>query len=104
MEKGVKATGEAITYQGRSRYSPAYAKKKGKSSPIDLKDTGSFHRKTYAEVLADDIEFSSTDAKTKMLEERSGEDIFGLTTQSKSIVQEQGMDMIITETETILRL
>lgn len=104
MEKGIKATGEAITYQGRSKYSPGYAKKKGRSSPIDLKDTGSFHRKTYAEVLADAVEFSSTDAKTKMLEERSGEDIFGLTDESTTIVQEEGMDKIITETETILQL
>lgn len=98
------ASGEWITYQGRSRYSRGYAKKKGRFNPIDLKDTGSFHRKTYAEVKADYVQFDSTDAKAQMLKERSGEDIFGLTEMNTDIVREEGMDKVITETETILQL
>lgn len=104
MEQGITSKGEAITYQGRTRYSPGYARKKGKSSPIDLKDTGSFHRKTYAEVLPDYIEFDSTDSKAQMLKQRSGEDIFGLTDANTEAIQEEGMDMIITETESILKI
>lgn len=79
MLQGQDSKGKPITYQGRSRYSAGYAKRQGRPvSPIILKDTGSFQRNTYAEVMPDIVKFDSTDPKTAMLKKKSGEDIFGL--------------------------
>jgi hypothetical protein len=68
---------------GSDQYSPGYAKKKGKSSPIDLYDTGSFsegiflHVDNITEAVVD-----SADDKTESLIERYGNEIFGLNTAS----------------------
>lgn len=60
-----------------------YGKQPG---PIKLRDTGDFHQGIYIKVKGDAITFSSTDDKTKMLEDRykkKGFDILGLNTESK---------------------
>jgi hypothetical protein len=101
---GKTSTGDSITYQGRSQYSRSYARRKGRFSPIDLKDTGSFHSKTFAEVSGSNILFSSTDSKTDMLKKKSGEDIFGLTDSSKFIAQEKGNALLIEVIKTQLQL
>ena len=68
---------------GSDQYSPAYAKKKGKSKPIDLHDTGDFYFGTFADVREEGIYVDSADYKSNRLQENYGEEIFGLADERK---------------------
>ncbi len=82
MEKGLDSKGQPITYEGRTRYSERTAKRKGRYTPIDLKDTGDFHRGIDSFVGRDAIFFDSTDPKSGLLQQKSGEVIFDLSPDS----------------------
>ena len=79
LEVGLLATSNPIIPE----YSPAYAKKKGFTTP-DLYVTGSFYRGIFARVNGAMIEFNSIDEKAKILEAKYGKFIYGLTQDSKS--------------------
>jgi hypothetical protein len=79
---GVDAKGKTMP-----NYSPVSVELYGKpDSPIILRDTGAFQRGVFVKAMSDKIVFSSTDDKTKMLEERFGKkgfSILGLNKNSK---------------------
>lgn len=113
MERGEDNQGRPITYEGRTQYSPRTAERKGFSSPINLRDTGDFHRGIYAEVQTDDIWLDSRDNKTALLVEKTsgttvgllGEDkIFGLNEYSLPIVRENGQEKLIKKVKEKLQL
>lgn len=86
MARGERADGRPIfnIKTGSEEYSPAYAKKKGKSKPIDLHDTGSFYKETF--ILVEDPSkaiVDSADSKSGTLQDRYGTEIFGLNKDSK---------------------
>lgn len=79
---GVDAKGKEMPY-----YSPVSVEVFGKpEGPIKLRDTGAFQRGIYVKAMGDKITISSTDDKTKMLEERFGKkgfSILGLNSGSR---------------------
>ncbi|GAC1392815.1 MAG: hypothetical protein NVSMB46_09610 [Candidatus Saccharimonadales bacterium] len=69
---------------GSTEYSPSYAKRKGKSSPIDLYDKGDFSRGIFLQVEDPvNIIIDSADSKSGILQENYGQEIFGLDDTSK---------------------
>lgn len=79
---GVDAKGKTMP-----DYSPISVELYGKTAgPIKLRDTGAFQRGVFVKAMSDKIVFSSTDDKTKMLEERFGKkgfSILGLNSGSR---------------------
>lgn len=82
---GISSTGKPFINinTGTDEYSPGYAKKKGKLKPIDLFNTGSFQREEFMDVRKDVIVFDSADKKTEKLIEQFGEEIFGLSPDTR---------------------
>lgn len=76
-----------------SEISPPYkeftvAMKKRKGQPYDrvtLKDTGSFYQGIRTEIVGNKVITDSTDSKSDKLQEKYGQEIFGLGTVFKSI-------------------
>lgn len=79
LSVGLLATSNPIT----PKYSPAYARKKGFTTP-DLYVTGGFYRGIFAKVGPKTIDFGSTDEKAALLESKYGKFIFGLSQDAKS--------------------
>jgi len=85
LNKGQKADGgttgdyASISYKGRLR-------------PVDLYDTGAFHKSIKANPFGKAFEMKATDEKTEMLQDRYGDDILGLTdeniTEAGEIIKE----------------
>jgi len=70
----------------------------GKEGPIKLRDTGAFQRGIYVKAMGDKITISSTDDKTKMLEERFGKkgfSILGLNSGSRKEWKEDLQPVLI---------
>ena len=80
LMKGERSDGEPIfnVNTGSDEYSPAYAKRKGKKKPIDLRDKGDFQDGIFVDVRDDEIYIDSIDSKSEMLQETYGEEILGL--------------------------
>ncbi len=86
MARGERSDGKPIfnVKTGSYTYSPAYAKKKGKTKPIDLHDKGDFYKETFIHVDGPDkVIVDSADSKSGMLQETYGDKIFGLNDESK---------------------
>lgn len=86
LSRGERSDGKPIfnLKTGSANYSPSYAKYKGKSSPIDLRDTGAFYSGIFIQVDdAVSARVGSVDDKSDGLQERYGEPIFTLNDQSK---------------------
>jgi hypothetical protein len=86
LSRGERADGKPIfnLKTGSTKYSPGYAKKKGKSSPIDLHDKGDFYGGLFIQVDEPKIaRVDSTDWKSEMLQENYGEPILTLNDESK---------------------
>lgn len=83
LEAGREATGKEITPE----YKPITVRiKKAKGQVADrttLKDTGSFRQKIFAKFEKDRFVLNSRDTKVDELKAKYGEEIFGLTKQSK---------------------
>jgi hypothetical protein len=90
MLASLNATGKAITPE----YSLNNQKKKGFKNP-NLLDTGAFQRAIKTTVKGKEIEFTSTDYKTEKLTEKYGEDIFGLTKESRIDLQPINQDKAV---------
>ncbi len=69
---------------GSNQYSPAYAKKKGKSSPIDLRDKGEWQGGLFVDVREQELYIASTDSKDAILNENYGEEILGLNQNKRT--------------------
>ena len=68
---------------GSDEYSPAYAKKKGRTKPIDLHDKGDFYAGDFLDVREKEMISDSADSKSERLQEIYGEEIFGLGDKRK---------------------
>lgn len=69
---------------GSNEYSAAYAKKKGKSKPIDLYDKGDFNFEVFTDVRDEELFIDSADPKSGILQKDYGEEIFGLSDKPAS--------------------
>lgn len=76
--KGIKASGEEI----KPPYSTKTAKKKGRKTP-NLYDKGDFQGAIFADVRDNSVIIDSADNKASMLIKKYGEDILGITKESK---------------------
>jgi hypothetical protein len=86
LRKGEKSDGGTTgTYRNYSY--------KGRFSPVDLYDTGDFHKSIKPKAFGKAFEMVATDEKTEMLQDRYGDEILGLTDKN---ITEAGE--IITET------
>jgi len=63
---------------GSDQYSPGYARKKGKTKPIDLFDKGDFSMEIFMDVRDEELFIDSADPKSGMLQKDYGDKIFGL--------------------------
>ena len=88
LNKGLKADGGTTGDYANIGY-------KGRLRPVDLYDTGDFHKSIHAKAFKKAFEIVATDEKTDKLQDRYGDDILGLTDQN---VTEAGQ--IIKETLT----
>lgn len=104
MEKGKDSKGQPITYEGRTTYSQRTTERKGRSSPIDLKDTGDFHRGIESFVGRDAIFFDSSDPKSGLLQQKSGEVIFGLNEESLPKARKAGEAVLLINIKEKLQL
>lgn len=102
MMRGEREDGRPIfnLKTGSDQYSPAYAKRKGKSSPIDLRDKGSFQDEIFIHV-EDPVKaiVDSADRKTGKLQENYGTQIFGLNAGSRVSFKPIGQANLIAEFE-----
>lgn len=89
--QGINANSENI--DDYSPYTPfTISLKKKKGQPFDrvtLRDTGDFHESFFLDIDSKSFFFDATDEKAKELAEKYGEDIFGLTEDSISILQKE---------------
>lgn len=86
MLRGEREDGRPIfnLQTGRDQYSPGYAKRKGRSKPIDLRDTGAFQDRIFlVSENGDTFTVDSADSKSGKLQENYGKQIFGLADDSK---------------------
>lgn len=95
MSLGIRSDDEKIhnLATGSTEYSYSYAKYKGKSSPIDLEDTGDFKGEIFLESEGENFNADSRDEKSAMLQRNYGTEIFGLgedaSRQWHPVVQEK---------------
>jgi hypothetical protein len=84
--KGIDSQGsKLLEYE-----SEEYAEMKRKLNPLgvtDLKLTGKFHKGMYLKIENGVAVFGSTDSKTQDLVNKYGSDIFGLTQESKELLE-----------------
>lgn len=89
MSRGLGSTGKPFinANTGTDEYTSFTAKRKGKKKPIDLKDKGDFQRDIFIDVRTDTFVLDSADEKTNKLIAQFGEEIFGLSYDSRVIVK-----------------
>lgn len=104
MLRGERSDGKPIfrISTGSDEYSPAYAKKKGRKKPIDLRDTGDFHFELFMDVREEELFIDSADSKSGMLQKDYGEEIMGLQDDPMSDYAEKAAEKIIVRVENIL--
>lgn len=105
MMRGERQDGHPIfnLKTGSDQYSPAYAKYKGKSAPIDLRDKGDFQDAIFIHV--DDPQTAvvdSVDSKSGKLQENYGTAIFGLNRESRVEFTPIGQRNLLLEVEKVL--
>lgn len=104
MNRGETSTGDTLTYQGRSEYSPSYARKKGRSRPIDLNNTGAFQTAMVTTITQTEIQVDSNDSKRDKLVDASGAAIFGLSDESLNELNPQAEQLLIDKIKRRLSL
>ncbi len=99
--KGKDATGQKITPKYKRR---RYAVAKNRMNPQpgmgtpDFKVTGAFYKGFYVKPIKDDkgsFEMDSSDDKTPFLVGRSGEKIFGLTTDNEGKINQETEERLL---------
>lgn len=80
------------------------AERKGRTSPIDLKDTGDFHRGIDSMIGRDNINFGSSDRKAGLIEQNTGPDIFGLNEKSLDPIRAEANEIFIEKVKRKLDL
>ena len=80
-------------------------KEKGRNPDIvTLYDTGDFYRTMFLDVGSDMLEIESTDWKSSELQEKYGEEIFGLTDESKNEYAKKALTALIEKIKNNLNL
>ena len=113
LEKGLNAKGEQIGEYG-GFYKDTRFNQGLQTDFVDLKVTGKFHKSIYAKKEGEDVEIFSDDNGEKVQsllrggngvrKGGFGEEIFGLTNESKEITKEMARDTIITIIEEVTNL
>lgn len=83
--KGLRSTGKKIGKYKNKKYASLKYKQSRRAGfgYIDEFLSGSFYSEIYVKVKKKSIELTSADSKTKKIIARDGEDIFGLTRESR---------------------
>lgn len=99
--KGERSDGKPIfrVSTGSDEYSKQYAKKKGKTKPIDLHDTGDFQFEIFMDVRDTELFIDSADSKSGMLQKDYGEEIFGLQDEGSSEFGETTAEVLLQRVE-----
>ena len=87
LAHGLRSDGEQIfnVKTGSKKYSPKYAKYKGKDEPIDLRDKGDFYGGIFVKIEGiDSIVVDSADSKSGKLQENYGNEIFTLDDENQN--------------------
>lgn len=79
LEKGLRADDQDLGVYKRFSY-------KQRFRPVDLKDTGDFHRSIQARVNSHSIEMTASDSKTDKLQDKYGDEILGLSDEAKQYI------------------
>ena len=75
LNRGMKADGGSTGDYANVGY-------KGRLRPVDLFDTGDFHKSIHAKAFEKAFEMDADDPKTEMLKDRYGDEIIGLTKEN----------------------
>lgn len=104
MSRGLGSTGKPFINinTGKDEYTSFTAKRKGKKKPIDLKDKGDFQRDIFIDVRTDTFVLDSADEKTNKLIAQFGEEIFGLSYDSRVIIKPTLQKEIVSVTKSQL--
>jgi len=106
MKHGLNSEGEPIGYYAMA----AYAEMKNRMNPlpgngvVDLLLTGDFYRGIEAEIGEDEIIFGSSDDKSDMLQDKYGEEIFGMNPDSRAKYREIFYKKYIFELKRLLKV
>lgn len=88
---------------GSANYSPAYAKKKGKTAPIDLHDKGDFYAGIFVKIEGvETFTVDSSDSKSGILQDRYSTQIFGLDDDSKNTFIPIAKQNLLLEVQKVL--
>lgn len=79
LEKGLRADGVDLGVYKQFAY-------KQRFRPVDLKDTGDFHKSIQARVNQHSLEMTASDSKTDMLQDKYGDEILGLSDEAKQYI------------------
>lgn len=79
LEKGLRADGVDLGVYKQFAY-------KQRFRPVDLKDTGDFHKSIQAKINSHSLEITSSDRKTDMLQDKYGDEILGLSEEAKQYI------------------
>lgn len=79
LEKGLRADDKDLGVYKRFSYKQRYR-------PVDLKDTGDFHRSIQARINPHSIEMTASDIKTDKLQDKYGDEILGLSDEAKQFI------------------
>src|ERR1700733_14608072 len=104
LKQGARSDGAFIfnLKTGSDEYSPAYARYKGKSQPIDLFNTGAFYGGIDIEPAGNGENVCSNDEKSDMLQKTYGKKIFGLATESKTEYKEYLQPAFVESVKAVL--
>lgn len=105
QHKGFGYNGEPFInkHTGKPTYSKSYARKKGKSSPIDLEDKGDFQKEIFVDVRDDTYVIDSANEKTDKLIAQFSGDIFGLNKESKIEIKPTGQKILVKQFKNKLK-
>jgi hypothetical protein len=99
MLYGLNADGEQIGEYRSTRYGAMKQRMNSLPPPmwVDLHKDGGFHDALSADYRGSDLLFDSTDSKTSDLTTKYGNNIFGLTQENQTAIQNDVIFPIITE-------
>ena len=92
LYSGLRSDGQTI-YPSYTRLTEEIKSGKGQvTDRVTLKDTGAFYAGIQVRAGANGVNITSTDSKTGMLEEKYGEEIFGLNADSAAKYSENELE------------
>lgn len=71
---------------------------------VTLYDTGEFHNAMFVDVGSDELEINSMDYKSDDLQEKYGQEIFGLNENSRGLYLDEALPVLKGKIEAVLKL